>query len=490
MNWLRKGLSFNNQCVTKGHMATPSMKNQTLWTWQALAEVFPEQSAHGSDIKGICIDSRSASEGDLFIALAGDPGPRFSTSSVSARDGHEFINSAMTHGASAAMVSSNYFDSSDPDYPVLVVENTLDGLWQLGAAARDRMDGTVVAITGSAGKTTARHWLEQLLLKQGSTHASTGSLNNHWGVPVSLARMPAESRYGIFEVGTNHPGEIAPLSLLTKPHVSVLLNVLPAHIGNFKDLDAIRREKLTITDGLEPQGILIVPEELNTLGTSALNIVTFGLKDTADVHLIAQLDSTITASVKGQEVTYILNNAGEHRVLTSLAVLAAVDCMGADVIQAASEFCSLEAPAGRGNQVSISCDSTANQASEILVIDDSYNANAVSMSYAIDAAASMPAVRTIALLGEMLELGDARQATHEQIASHASVLDGVITFGDGFATHPGSWGHYDSVSEFDLDAFVTTLRAGDVVLIKGSNKVFWTHGFTKKLIEKIQSHHQ
>lgn len=464
--------------------------NQTLWTWQALAEFFPEQSSLGSDIRGICIDSRSVNDGDLFIALAGDPGPRFSTSSQSARDGHEFIDAAVSHGAAAVMVSAEYYDHAQPDCPVLVVEDTLDGLWQLGASARDRMTGTVAAITGSAGKTTARHWLEQLLLKQGSTHASTGSLNNHWGVPVSLARMPSSSRYGVFEIGTNHPGEIAPLSLLTKPHVSMLLNVLPAHIGNFENLDAIRREKLTITDGLQPEGVLIVPEELNTLGTRASHIVTFGLQTTADVHLIDFNDSTVAASVRGQTVRYTLNNAGEHRILTSLAVLAAVDLMGADVVQAAADFASLEAPLGRGNQVSIPCEPNAKTASDILVIDDSYNANPVSMSYAIEALASTAALRTIALLGEMLELGDTSLATHEQVAARATVLDEVITFGDGFATCPGRSGHYGAVSEFDLDAFVDTLSAGDVLLVKGSNKVFWAQSFTKKLIETIQKRFQ
>ncbi|MDG1204463.1 MAG: Mur ligase family protein, partial [Pseudomonadales bacterium] len=181
-----------------------SKQNETLWTWQALAEIFPDQSSLAADIHGISIDSRSVNAGDLFIALAGDPGPRFSTSSQSARDGHEFVDKAIANGAAAVMLSAAYFEKAQPEYPVLVVEDTLDGLWQLGASARDRMTGTVVAITGSAGKTTARHWLEQLLIKQGSTHASTGSLNNHWGVPVSLARMPSSSRYGVFEVGTNH----------------------------------------------------------------------------------------------------------------------------------------------------------------------------------------------------------------------------------------------------------------------------------------------
>jgi UDP-N-acetylmuramoyl-tripeptide--D-alanyl-D-alanine ligase len=467
-----------------------SKQNETLWTWQALAEIFPDQSSLSADIHGVSIDSRSVNAGDLFIALAGDPGPRFSTSSQSAGDGHEFVDKAIANGAAAVMLSAAYFEKAQPEYPVLVVEDTLDGLWQLGASARDRMTGTVVAITGSAGKTTARHWLEQLLIKQGSTHASTGSLNNHWGVPVSLARMPSSSRYGVFEVGTNHPGEIAPLSLLTKPHVSILLNVLPAHIGNFENLDAIRREKLTITDGLEPDGVLIVPEALNTLGTRASHIVTFGLQATADVHLIGSDKSTLVASVRGKEVSYTLNNAGEHRVLTSLAVLAAVDLMGADVAQAAADFSLLEAPSGRGNQVSIACEPNAKTASNILVIDDSYNANSVSMSYAIDALASTDGARTIALLGEMLELGDTSLTTHEQVAGHAAVLNDVITFGDGFSTCPGKSGHYGTVAEFDVDAFAKTLRAGDVLLVKGSNKVFWAHGFTKKLIEAIQKRFQ
>ncbi|MFT6753295.1 MAG: UDP-N-acetylmuramoyl-tripeptide--D-alanyl-D-alanine ligase [Candidatus Azotimanducaceae bacterium] len=439
-------------------------------------------------VSGISIDSRTLDPGDLFIALSGDPGAGFSTSSSDPRDGHNFVSSAVANGAASVMVSEDIKSTC----PKLLVDNTLDGLWRLAAYSRKRMQGKIVGITGSSGKTTARQWLEQLLKKQapsGKTHASIGSLNNHWGVPLSLARMPAESKYGIFEIGTNHPGEIAPLSTLVSPHIALLLNVLPAHIGNFENLIAIQNEKLTIADGLDEGGLMIVPFGMNLQSVKYNKVITFGLRPKNDHESKAlkadvfgegvsdSLGTRIVANILGEEVSYRLNTYGDHRVLTSLAVMAMVSALGADIQQAARDFESLTNPDGRGNEILIN---------GIRVIDDSYNANPASMSFAIKALRETPGTGArIALLGEMLELGDQSQARHQEIAKEAKALDGVMTIGEGFRQTPGNWGHYASCEEIDIAQFLSQVKAGDTLLIKGSNKIFSQSGYVKKLVNYL-----
>lgn len=454
----------------------------SLWSFSELLKAFPqniESETSSPLISGVSIDSRTLKKGDLFIALDGDPGPQYSTSVTDARDGHEFAGQAVSNGAAALLVSRRL----ETKAPQIVVENTLDAMWQLGQLARNRTSGKIVGITGSSGKTTVKTWLDQLLKKQGVTHSSTGSLNNHWGVPLSLSRMPQEIDYGIFEIGMNHPGEIAPLSKLVSPEVALVLNVLPAHIGNFADLTEIKKEKLSISQGLNKAGILIVPAELD-LGDMPENkrdqrTVTFGLgiESGADVYGEAILSGDLTqvkASVRGQEVNYSLNVHGDHRVLSSLAVLAMIDCLGGDIFEAAKIFHTLTTPSGRGNMQTIA---------GINVIDDSYNANPVSMSYAIQALKSQPCEgRRIALLGEMLELGNETLDSHRLVADEARSLDGVITVGGAFKTMPGSWGHFDASEDLDVLDLLNRLSKGDTLLIKGSNKVFWQSGFVKKLI--------
>ena len=456
-----------------------------LWQWQELLDACGTKGPHsGPDIDGICIDSRTASAGDLFIALAGDPGPSFHSSSSTIRDGHEFIGHAIENGAAAALVSKVSKASEDTafssDFPMLRVENTLDGLWCLGRFARRRMSGSVIAVTGSSGKTTARYWLQELLQAQDKTHASRGSLNNHWGVPLSLARMPCDSSFGIFEIGTNRPGEVLALARVVNPDVAILLNVLPAHIGYFGSLDAIRREKLTIASGLKENGTLIVPEGLDLTGIdhdfSQHDVVSFGTTSAADVWGSVQnhgLYSKVQAKLFGTAVDYTLEVAGEHRVLTSLAVLAAIYSIGADVRQAAQDFVKLTPPDGRGNVFSVA---------GITIIDDSYNANPVSMAYAIETLIKQQtSSRRIALLGEMLELGSHSDSCHADVVRQVEPLDGVITVGEGFAKYPGKWGHVDRVADLDLESLRELFRPGDVVLIKGSNKVFWATGFVSIL---------
>jgi UDP-N-acetylmuramoyl-tripeptide--D-alanyl-D-alanine ligase len=416
------------------------------------------------------------------------------------RDGHEFISVAKSAGAAAILISKSVSKDIQESIPHLDVDNTLDGLWALGRAGRQRTKGKIIGITGSSGKTTARSWLEVMLTEQGSTHASIGSLNNHWGVPLSLARMPEDSAYGIFEIGMNNPGEIAPLAKLVNPDVAIILNVLPAHLGSFADLDGIRREKLSISLGLRPGGTLILHEDIRYkdllceglprknfsgekkgLGeVTEDNIIDFGLSSTAKIAGQAHYNeegAQVKVTIEGRDYHYCIPAGGEHRVLTSLACLAAVYAIDADIAQACAVIPQLKAPGGRGNLIELG---------QCLIIDDSYNANPISMRYALESLARTKGGRKIALLGEMLELGSNGDQLHQQVLEACHSLDGVITFGHGFANAadtlgPVHWAHYNSAAELDLVEFASGLEEGDTILVKGSNKVFWLNHFVKSL---------
>ncbi|MFT7244250.1 MAG: UDP-N-acetylmuramoyl-tripeptide--D-alanyl-D-alanine ligase [Candidatus Azotimanducaceae bacterium] len=438
-----------------------------LWTWAELSKLGNASQETGPDISGVSIDSRQTQDGDLFVALSGDPGPRFFSDANNTRDGHEFINTAVAAGANAVMLSR---PTSDAAYAFIGVSDTLEGLWALGGLARQRCAGRIVAITGSAGKTTARSWLMQCLADQFDVHGSLGSLNNHWGVPLSLSRMPRESDIGIFEIGTNHSGEISPLSRLVQPHISILLNVLPAHIGNFESFDSLEQEKRSIADGLVDAGCLILPE---SLATGHEREFTFGIGDSADVcaqYEVSDAGWDIQANISGELINYRLTSGGEHRLQTSLAVLATAKQLGADLSRVALKMSFLESPEGRGDE------SVTNG---VTVIDDSYNANPVSVQYALDALQIRPGRRFV-LLGEIMELGDLSPHYHRELSTCFSGFDRVITVGAGFAATPGDE-HYTSTGEINMSLLVEDFQPGDTILVKGSNKVFWVNGFVKAL---------
>jgi len=487
---------------------------EALWHWAELeAACNLLQSGVELEITGISIDSRSVLEGELFIALEGDPGPRFKSSSQGL-DGHKFVGSAEEQGAAGLMVSKPVASS----LPTLHVQDTLDGLWQLGEAGRNRMAGKVVAITGSSGKTTLRQWTEQVLAEQAMIHASVGSFNNHWGVPLSLARMPRQAEYGIFEVGMNHPGEISPLASLVRPDVAVVLNVLPAHIGQFESLAHIRREKLSIEDGLRSSGILIVPDDLVTQEIATCNIMTFGFGEAATVRgriipdPLAPDSTSVEVKVEDASYFYTLEGKGEHRVLTSLALMAIIYALDADLAAASAAMAKITTPEGRGNRIRVG---------STVLVDDSYNANPVSMAYALRALAASKAEKKIAFLGEMFELGQDGDAAHLALQSLCLGIDRIITVGDGFKIWrqdffpAGVWRHYENVASIPLsdlfaelstasgnlppvtastalgsdhtDALLETARTGSIeILIKGSNKVFWVCGFAAQVEQYLQ----
>ncbi|MFT4711759.1 MAG: UDP-N-acetylmuramoyl-tripeptide--D-alanyl-D-alanine ligase [Candidatus Azotimanducaceae bacterium] len=460
-------------------MKKKEQDDNTLWLWQEL-EVACGLATSGVNlgVNGISIDSRSVATGDLFIALAGDPGPRFKSSGSQGLDGHDYIESAEKNGATGLLISKLV----DSGLPALIVKDTLDGLWQLGAAGRARMLGQVVAITGSSGKTTLRQWTQEILSAQASTHASIGSLNNHWGVPLSLTRMPRDTKFGVFEVGMNHPGEISPLASLVKPDIAVVLNVLPAHLGQFESLNHIRTEKLSIADGLSPEGVLIMPDDLAKEASEMRKTITFGFSQDADIRgqIIANAsksnDTRVEVTIDDSKYSYLLAGKGEHRVLTSLAAMAITHALGADLDAAAKTLSNITTPAGRGNRI---------QFEKTVLVDDSYNANPVSMAYAIEALKSSASPRTIAVLGEMFELGDSSVAAHLELQALCHGIDLVITVGEGFKVWqegvlaPGIWQHYATASDIPLDVLIVNPEVE--ILIKGSNKVFWVEGFVEKL---------
>jgi len=434
-----------------------------LWRSTELANLFDQEFE--ADITGVSIDTRTLQPGDLFIALA------------DVRDGHDFVEQAVSAGAAAVMVHRDVEDA----VPQLRVADTLEGLWQLGRGARQRFEGRVVALTGSSGKTTLRSWFEHVLAGAGSCHASTGSLNNHWGVPLSLARMPRDSDYAVLEVGTNHPGEIAPLSGLVSPHVSLLLNVLPAHIGNFDGLDALTEEKLSIAAGLSEGGTFVVPRALQERSHWP-DMICFGEAGadvTAEIHP-RNLGTNLDLNVLGQSFEAFLPFHGRERVESTLALVAVLNALGVDLGRVLPRLADLPLPEGRGN---------LHQEAGVVVVDDSYNANPGSMSMSLRSFAHLQAGRKFALLGEMLELGDDAGRYHQEIARETVGLEQLFSFGEGFEAceFKSPRTHYAAVADFPLAEFVAGLKEGDAVLVKGSNRVFWVHGFVRELISALES---
>ena len=441
-----------------------------IWSSNEINAVFG--SSITSNITGISIDSRTLKRGDLFIALSGNPGPKFSTSTDSSRDGHDFIEQALRSGASA-VISSKPLDQVNNQ---ILVPDTLEALWTLAKASRDRMSKPVIAVTGSNGKTTFRNWLEALLKTVADVHGSEKSLNNHWGVPLSLARMPRGAEVGIFEIGTNHPGEIEVLTELASPDIAVLLNVEEAHIGNFKDIFELEREKLSIANGLS-DGVFVLPFGLATK-TKAPNLITFGKG--GDVYVINSSPDGLLASfsVFGEVIDAELSPTTFPRIDSILALLCVVHAAGFEIGPILENVKFLDLPIGRGNVKTVK---------GIRIIDDSYNANQASMSLAVSNLIAMEG-KKVALLGEMLELGEHSEKAHQIIADRVGEkIDLVYTFGDSFkeARFCCHRIHLDSAEDLDLDKLAEHLDEGSAVLVKGSNKVFWGNDFVPRLTEAL-----
>lgn len=456
--------------------------NPNLWAYPELVAALGHAPAPGPNITGIAIDSRQIAPGELFVALAGDPGPRFTPTSRSDRDGHDFIADAVAKGAAAVLAHR----PGEYGVPTLLVEDTLDGLWQLGRAARQRLAGPTVAVTGSSGKTTAKSFFAAAL----GAFATPGSLNNHLGVPLSLARTPRDAA-AVIEIGTNHPGEIGPLARLAAPDVAVLLNVGPAHIENFGSLAAIGREKAAIAEGLGEAGTLVRAASV-AVDYPSRTITFGGAEHAADVRLLsvteadAQEQSAVAElATPAGTVTAPVPGGGMHRaesVAATAAVLLALN-LPLDQLQ---RLAALTVPRGRGNTF---------QAGGVLVVDESYNANPASMAATLRAFASRSGTRPIAILGDMLELGDGAEGYHAELAAHCEGLAGVFCVGERMqalhAALPGGQrlGHVAAADRALAERCASVLQPGDSVLVKGSNGIFWVADFVTALGAALQREH-
>ncbi len=429
---------------------------------------------------GVSIDTRTIQKGDLFVALA------------AARDGHEFVAQALEKGAGAAMVTHRPEGVAD-DAPLLIVDEVLPALEALGRAARARANARVVAVTGSVGKTSTKEMLRDVLAGQGYTHVAEASYNNHWGVPLTLARMPQDTEFAVIEIGMNHAGEIAPLAMMTRPDVAMITTVAAAHLEAFENIEGIAREKAEIFRGLEPHGVAVINADLEVspmlrAAAQAQNARIVGFGTTApDYRLtgIKLIDDTtvVSAQISGAPVHFKLDSAGRHFAMNALGVLAVAEALGADTAIAATDIGRWRPPSGRGTREEICLDRDDDDA-VMELIDDAFNANPTSMAAALEVlAAARPKDgvgrvhrgRRIAILGDMLELGPDEIAMHAGLAGLSFIADLDLVHCVG----PRMRALYEALPEErrgkwvddapQIAAIVYQLvDAGDVVLVKGS----------------------
>lgn len=422
---------------------------------------------------GVSIDTRSLRSGDLFIALRG---PKF--------DGHDYVTEAFARGAAAAVVSQPPSAIAEVA-PLLVVDDTSAALRALADHARARSAGRICAITGSVGKTGVKEALRAVLAHQGPTVASEGNLNNHWGVPLSLARMGADAAYGVFEMGMNHPGELDPLSRLARPHVAAITTVEAVHKAHFASVEAIADAKAEIFAGVEAGGAAVLNRDnpqFRRLQTAAARagiakIVGFGRDPAAEVRLLDAVadaeGSMVHAMVFDRAVDYRIAVPGSHWVGNSLCVLAAAAALGADIAAVVAGLGQVAVPDGRGRRLTVQLPGGTFE-----LIDDSYNASPVAMRAAFEVLGRIaPGVggRRIAVLGDMLELGEDTAAVHATLAEPLMVhgIDLVFTAGEAMAhlaaALPAAMqgGHAEDSARL-VPLVEAAVRPGDVVTVKGS----------------------
>lgn len=424
---------------------------------------------------GLSIDTRTIRKGDLFIALRGDR-----------LDGHDYVADALAKGAGAVLID-HVPDGVKPDAPMLVVGDTFTALQDLGRASRNRCGAKIIAVTGSVGKTGTKEMLARVFSSAGQVFASQGSFNNHWGVPFSLASMHAGCDYGIFEIGMNHSGEIAPLSRMVRPDVAIVTTVEPVHIENFASVEAIADAKAEIFEGLEPNGTAIInrdnPHYARLLAAARLkgvNTLSFGESDEADARLeeclLAANGTRIKAKILDEEVTFTLLIPGKHIAMNALSVLLAVKAVKGNLQSAVAALETIQPVAGRGNREMISLGDKDNP---VVLIDESYNASPVAMKAAFRVLALVDpgrGGRRIAILGDMLELGADGPRLHAELAMplQAANVSLVYTCGPLMknlhdALPPQNRGVHKNSSK-DLAKIVPdVLVPGDVVMVKGSH---------------------
>ena len=455
----------------------------TLWTASDASLATGGTTTTAWDATGVSIDTRTIAAGDLFVALS------------DSRDGHDFVAAALANGAAAALVS-HIPQGLSPHDPLLIVPDVLAALTALGKAGRARSRAKVVGVTGSVGKTSTKEMLRAILSGQGSVHAAEASYNNHWGVPLTLARMPADTDYAVIEIGMNHPGEIAPLSRLTRPHVALITTVAAAHLAAFEDIAGIATEKAAIFDGLEPGGTAIVPADLDVTPIliaaahrHAAQIQTFGATPNARYHLtsatLSETATIIRADRAGDRFIFKVLSPGRHFAMNGLAALAVADALGLDPAIAAADLGRWSPPQGRGTRERIVLDAVEGYGFELL--DDAFNANPASMAAALDVLiAAVPQDgpgriargRRVAILGDMLELGPTEDALHRAIAQHPGLdkISQIHCVGPRMqALHAllprAQRGEWVAEAHALIPRARSLVDAGDVVLVKGSKGI-------------------
>ncbi|MDF1802729.1 UDP-N-acetylmuramoyl-tripeptide--D-alanyl-D-alanine ligase [Thalassovita sp.] len=452
-----------------------------LWTAAEAAAATGGQAVGEWAVDGVSIDTRTLQPGDLFVALK------------AARDGHDFVAQALAAGAGAALVS-RVPDDVAPDAPLLIVPDVLAGLEDLARAARARTKAKIVAVTGSVGKTSTKEMLRVVLGGQGRTHAAEASYNNHWGVPLTLARMPADTQYAVIEIGMSNPGEIAPLARLTRPHVAMITTVAAAHLEAFENIEGIAHEKASIFEGLEPGGVAVVNGDLPTSDIliaagreRAARVLTFGQSARChhrltQVHLV---DDVTVAQGRAwrRPVLFKVMAAGRHFAVNAMGVMAVAQALRLDTTMAASDIAQWLPPAGRGYRERVQLDKVMeDQALEL--IDDAFNANPTSMAASLEVLAAAKAVdgvgrvnkgRRVAILGDMLELGPDEMALHQALAdlSFVQAIDVIHCVGPRMnrlwkALPVAKRGDWTEEAKPMAARAHRLIDAGDVVLVKGS----------------------
>ncbi len=456
------------------------MSGEVLWTAEAAAQATGGRLEGRTDwcANGVSIDSRNLARGDLFVALTGLN-----------RDGHQFAPSAVKAGASACMVSEPA-PGLTRDACLLHVDDTLSALNSLAQAARARSAATRIAITGSVGKTSTKEMLRHVLGRQRKTHASAASYNNMWGVPLTLARMPQDAEFGVFEIGMNHAGEITPLSRLVAPQVAVITTVAPVHLEFFSGVEAIADAKAEIFDGMGGDGVAVLnadSEHFTRLRAAAqgkgCSIISFGAEQGAEARVMSVDargdESDVTADICGVKVRYVVPVPGRHWVMNSVAALAAVHAAGADAVQAAEDLSTISAPKGRGRQRRVQ-----SVIGEFVLIDESYNANPASMGAAIATLGARrlgEQGRRVAILGDMLELGATAPQLHAALAASLgqAEIDRIYLVGPLmkhlWEAAPNSMRGAWTATSQEMASLLgqeiasgTALREGDAVMVKGS----------------------
>ncbi len=440
-----------------------------LWTSAEIAAATGGIPSAEFAVTGVAFDSREVGPGDLFVAMKGE-----------ASDGHLYLDQAFAQGAAGAIVSEPC------SHPHVLVADSFTALQMLGRASRARSGATIIGVTGSVGKTSAKEALFAALDRgaPGAVHSSVKSYNNHTGVPLSLARMPRDARFGVLEMGMNHAGELAELTQIVRPHIAVVTAIAPAHTEFFRDESAIADAKGEIFAGLEPDGVAIIPfdsphrDRLTAAAAPhAARIVTFGIAKGADVRAIETVRlatgaTFVTVQQDGRELSFTMAQPGMHWVSNALAVIACVEAAGADLGLAGLALAELGGLQGRGARFM-----TPLADGQALVIDESYNANPASMRATLAVLAKEPG-RHVALLGEMRELGEASADYHAGLAEPilAANVEMALLVGEAMAPLAQALeGKVETVHVGDAAAALTSLRTilapGDAVLIKGSNGV-------------------